>query len=607
MGGRAAPRLGLALVLVALAAARAHPLDRYHTVDADPATEQVVPGPGSVKKSSVRGATTDSGGDGAGAAIDAAVNSWQKDAHAATRLTDVNPDAAAPKRTDGGNTNDAVEAASHHHAEDENESPPSDAPAPAPTALAPSKDASTTHTTSNSSSATPSSVVDGGGGHPACAPCVGCSVDWVAASAEAQRGVDCRGHGACDGCDARLGRINGTFTMQKLGDQHPKRDMGASSATVLRAETEDGSPAPFLKFVCIPGFPRHSTHCEAGQPWPPEEKLVTNTLSLQRLSDFCGLESVSTRSWVARAKGVAPAGLPLDPWNDHPDPVPVDQIGIFSSPAEGAALSALCSSKGGPEMLRAAKSHLVVEAALFDFVFCAGDRHTQNVYVDEDGSIRLIDNDNLLGQQVLDKKSGRHCAVSSLFIPGNMESWRLRRSKYCGNQLGTLDYRCHAGPSGEVKLKPQLETCLRHFADADPEALQKEFGILEIAFARTLRRRSADLLEFGFSEAIVRAGKRERYASIRASLERPTNKTWDRLEESEKSKVQAWRDSMWRPTEPAVCHGLVPNWEGAPFDYRADETFAGGEVSVDETGAQVGNHPDPFAVDNVMRDEPFGY
>ena len=85
MGGRAAPRLGLALVLVALAAARAHPLDRYHTVDADPATEQVVPGPGSVKKSSVRGATTDSGGDGAGAAIDAAVNSWQKDAHAATR------------------------------------------------------------------------------------------------------------------------------------------------------------------------------------------------------------------------------------------------------------------------------------------------------------------------------------------------------------------------------------------------------------------------------------------------------------------------------------------------------------------------------------------
>ena len=130
MGGRAAPRLGLALVLVALAAARAHPLDRYHTVDADPATEQVVPGPGSVKKSSVRGATTDSGGDGAGAAIDAAVNSWQKDAHAATRLTDVNPDAAAPKRTDGGNTNDAVEAASHHHAEDENESPPQTPPRP---------------------------------------------------------------------------------------------------------------------------------------------------------------------------------------------------------------------------------------------------------------------------------------------------------------------------------------------------------------------------------------------------------------------------------------------------------------------------------------------
>ena len=25
----------------------------------------------------------------------------------------------------------------------------------------------------------------------------------------------------------------------------------------------------------------------------------------------------------------------------------------------------------------------VVEAALFDFVFCGGDRHTQNVFIDE--------------------------------------------------------------------------------------------------------------------------------------------------------------------------------------------------------------------------------
>jgi hypothetical protein len=38
----------------------------------------------------------------------------------------------------------------------------------------------------------------------------------------------------------------------------------------------------------------------------------------------------------------------------------------------------------------------------------------------KDANIRLIDNDNLLGQQVFDKAKNRLCAVSSLFLPGNM-------------------------------------------------------------------------------------------------------------------------------------------------------------------------------------------
>ena len=220
-----------------------------------------------------------------------------------------------------------------------------------------------------------------------CAPCDGCSVDWAAASA-----------------------------------------------------------SPFVKFVCIPGLPRHGTECEPGVPTRAETRLVTNTESLQRLSDFCGLESISTRSWVARVVGTAPAGLPLDPWSVHPDPVPVNQTGIFSSPARGIALSALCSRpEEGPSVLESVPSHQVAQAAVFDFLFCAGDRHTQNVYVADDASITLIDNDNLLGEQVYKPESSapesRACAISSLFLPGTMESWRLRRSKYCGNRLGTLDYR----------------------------------------------------------------------------------------------------------------------------------------------------------------------
>jgi hypothetical protein len=438
-----------------------------------------------------------------------------------------------------------------------------------------------------------------------------------------------------------LRRINGTYGLKRLGDGvEVKRETGASAATVLRAvgvfsatELDAAGPSggeramrlaasasgipgghnvsldnatstspgnvttpwnvpasPFVKFVCIPGLPRHGTNCTPGVPTKAETRLVTNTESLQRLSDFCGLESISTRSWVARVVGTAPAGLPLDPWSNHPDAVPVNQTGIFSSPARGVALSALCSKPAlAPAVLRAIPSHEIAKAAVFDFLFCAGDRHTQNVYVSDDASVTLIDNDNLLGEQVFkpESKFERACAVSSLFLPGTMESWRLRRSKYCGGALGTLDYRCHVGPSGELALPEKLRRCLRTLADDDAETTRATFGMLERVYAETLKKRAGDLLSEGLTEALRRAGLAEKAISDAAAGERPVGKLWEELDEDGKAKMMAWRDSMWRPTEPAVCHGLVPNWEGAPHDWRRDARFEGGNATCDETGAQI--------------------
>jgi hypothetical protein len=362
-------------------------------------------------------------------------------------------------------------------------------------------------------------------------------------------------------CEVDLRRINGTYGLKRLGDNvKVKRETGASAATVLRAngvfsasellsaglsaerataasavfETsatnasarEKGNasvsvPAsPFVKFVCIPGLPRHGTECEPGVPTRAETRLVTNTESLQRLSDFCGLESISTRSWVARVVGTAPAGLPLDPWSVHPDPVPVNQTGIFSSPARGIALSALCSRpEEGPSVLESVPSHQVAQAAVFDFLFCAGDRHTQNVYVADDASITLIDNDNLLGEQVYKPESSapesRACAISSLFLPGTMESWRLRRSKYCGNRLGTLDYRCHVGPSGEVALPLKLRTCLRFFAENDAETTAERVRV-----ARARLRGDAETQSVRFARTGARRGAAERGVGGEENLRR---------------------------------------------------------------------------------------
>lgn len=582
---RVAAALALVVAATCAASSSGHPLDPFHELVDDPATT-VVRGPGSIAKQAEA-----SSGSGAADAVAAAVDSW----HADTRLTplaDVAParEASHGREEDGGNADDAIEAIVSSKALGE----------PKP-----------------------------------CAPCDGCSVDWAAASL-AVSGSDlegCRGHGACGVCEVDLRRINGTYGLKRLGDNvKVKRETGASAATVLRAngvfsasellsaglsaerataasavfETsatnasarEKGNasvsvPAsPFVKFVCIPGLPRHGTECEPGVPTRAETRLVTNTESLQRLSDFCGLESISTRSWVARVVGTAPAGLPLDPWSVHPDPVPVNQTGIFSSPARGIALSALCSRpEEGPSVLESVPSHQVAQAAVFDFLFCAGDRHTQNVYVADDASITLIDNDNLLGEQVYKPESSapesRACAISSLFLPGTMESWRLRRSKYCGNRLGTLDYRCHVGPSGEVALPLKLRTCLRFFAENDAETTQTAFGLLERVYAETLRRRASDLLEQGLAEALRNAGLAEKKISDAASHERPVGKLWEELDEDGKAKMMAWRDSMWRPTEPAVCHGLVPDWSDAPHDWRRDKTFEGGEGSCDDTGAQI--------------------
>ena len=444
--------------------------------------------------------------------------------------------------------------------------------------------------------------------HVPCAPCDECIVDWVAAS---KRVVDpddqCAGTAACKAeCDVKLRRVNGTYGLDKLSKDRPQlRDLGASSATVMWVDTPRGNP--YVKFVCVPGLPRHKTVCKKGVEFPRETRLIQNTESLQKLADFCGLEGISTRSWVAHVRGQMPAGMPLSPEENHPTPVDVDQLGIFSSPADGIALSALCTGVEGPNLLLDVPSHQVVEAALYDFIFCAGDRHTQNVFVDEDSNIKLIDNDNLLGEQVFEKKGPRKCGVSSLFVPATMESWRLRRSKFCRGYLGTLDYRCHVGPSGELNLKPKLKQCLTHFKESSEGDIRAEFGLAELDFAKTLKARASALLEVGFLAAVERTGEYEKKVMFTKAPDNKkpfVGKKWDEIPESgDKDKFAAWRDSMWRPLEPAVCNKLKPRWDGAPWDYRTDKSFVGGEAGADGVGIEFQKDTDAAMRPKTVRAE----
>ena len=373
MGGRAAPRLGLALVLVALAAARAHPLDRYHTVDADPRRSRWFT-PRERREKSPFAAPPPTRAATAPARVIDAAEQWQR-----TRTGDP-PHGRQPRRRRPSAPTEAHQRCRRGRVPSSRRrrerKPTLDAPRPPQRSRRPRT--RPPHTQPRTPSATPSSVVDEGGtrvralrrvlrglGRP---PPRRSEASTVAATARATAAT-------------RPGRINGTFTMKKLGDQHPARHGG-----VLRdgASRGDGGRVPraLLEIRVHPVFRDTAPTAKPGNR-APGGKLVTNTLSLQRLSDF-GLESVSTRS-CGRARRAR--GSPADPWNDHPDPVPVDQIGIFLPRRGRGAERAVFVQGRTRDAARGEEPSRGGGGARFRVL--AGDRHTQNVR-GRDGSIRPL-------------------------------------------------------------------------------------------------------------------------------------------------------------------------------------------------------------------------
>jgi hypothetical protein len=69
---------------------------------------------------------------------------------------------------------------------------------------------------------------------------------------------------------------------------------------------------------------------------------------------------------------------------------------------------------------------------------------------------------------------------SSLFLPGNLESYRLHSSP---SNLGQLDYRCHTTDhSGNLTLPAKLSQCLTTLSTTSVDAIQVNHS------PRTLRR-----------------------------------------------------------------------------------------------------------------------
>ena len=341
-------------------------------------------------------------------------------------------------------------------------------------------------------------------------------MDWTKASITANS-VDhvCAGTAPCSGCDdVILRRINGTYALknEKRQKYKVKREVGKKSGKVLRAdyvnkdmkESFDASgellSLPFVKFPCIPGLPRHNRKCARQHIVDEKGKdllSIRNVESVQKLSDFCGLENVASRAWSANVKSTAPAGILPDPWSVYPESVAVDQLGAFTSPAAGIGLNSICqianSDSDVAHIIESVPSEQIVRAALYEFIFCSGDRHTQNVFIDDDARMKLIDNDNLLGWQVYDENRNRLCAELALsFYLGIWRSWRkfvkMMMSK-CAGKLGSLDYRCHVNANAQIKLPRRTKQCLEHFRTTSVDDLVVQFGIVESIFAQNAKEK----------------------------------------------------------------------------------------------------------------------
>ena len=61
------------------------------------------------------------------------------------------------------------------------------------------------------------------------------------------------------------------------------------------------------------------------------------------------------------------------------------------------------------------------------------------------------------------------------FLPGNLESWRVRESAECVRKLGSLDYRCHV--NANAKRSRRTKQCLEHFKSTSVDELVEQFGM----------------------------------------------------------------------------------------------------------------------------------
>ncbi|GMH35315.1 hypothetical protein BSKO_03183 [Bryopsis sp. KO-2023] len=139
---------------------------------------------------------------------------------------------------------------------------------------------------------------------------------------------------------------------------------------------------------------------------------VKMELAVGRIAEACGLQHLLPKVSVASVKGVMPE-------TGHP----VDWDGLFMTEAPGISVYSAAYWDVKPSiieevLMRRVNSSQVVEAAIFDLLTSQCDRHSNNIFIDEQGGLTLIDNGDALGHQDMCPEG---FSLNSLFLPSTPE------------------------------------------------------------------------------------------------------------------------------------------------------------------------------------------
>jgi hypothetical protein len=306
----------------------------------------------------------------------------------------------------------------------------------------------------------------------------------------------------CVGCTHQLQMLNLTVPLPRLSVGSVRMHPGNTGASIFLATDANGTQTVLKvhgivsSMVSAGKISQLKALYKGGAHYLANELVVGHALSA--LADECQLGNVSIREWLAPVRGVVPlTGEKL--YEAH---------AVMAEYARGASLEMLTIKLPSADLLRllASVPHTAVrDAVLFDLLFLQGDRHAENVFLDDNGGFKLIDSRDAAMEEGLD----------SLFFASTLSFERNRvgneymydRSKNLVSHhwpQNTLDYRCHvAGGAIGKDLPSGVRTCVDSLAAMGVDGVMDRFFLPAIKWAAE-----------STANAEMLTGRAQRYAQV---------------------------------------------------------------------------------------------